>query len=171
MLNRELHDLNDIVKLALIFMENRIKTKDISLRKKLTSNLPKVQVNANDIFLVIVNLLTNAFNSMPNGGKLLIESQCCNEHDIYVQFSISDTGCGIEKNEMDKIFEPFFTMKADGEGNGNGNENGLGLTIGKMIIENHNGKIKVSSSLGKGTTFTVCFPAEVSLQRQIIILN
>ncbi len=166
MLNRELHDLNDIVKLALIFMENRIKTKDISLRKKLTSNLPKVQVNANDIFLVIVNLLTNAFNSMPNGGKLLIESQCCNEHDIYVQFSISDTGCGIEKNEMDKIFEPFFTMKADGEGNGNGNENGLGLTIGKMIIENHNGKIKVASSSGKGTTFTVFFPA-----RQIIMLN
>jgi signal transduction histidine kinase len=167
MLNRELHDLNDIVKLALIFMENRTKTKHISLRKKLTSNLPKVQVNANDIFLVIVNLLTNAFNSMPNGGKLLIESQCCNEHDTYVQFSISDTGCGIEKNEMDKIFEPFFTMKADGEGNGNG----LGLTIGKMIIENHNGKIKVVSSLGEGTTFTVCFPAEVSLQRQIIILN
>ncbi|MEE9604986.1 MAG: ATP-binding protein [Candidatus Scalindua sp.] len=73
----------------------------------------------------------------------------------------------MKKNEMDKIFEPFFTMKADGEGNGNG----LGLTIGKMIIENHNGKIKVASSLGKGTTFTVCFPAEVSLQRQIIILN
>ncbi|MEE9604985.1 MAG: ATP-binding protein [Candidatus Scalindua sp.] len=97
MLNRELHDLNDIVKLALIFMENRIKTEHISLRKKLTSNLLKVQVNANDIFLVIVNLLTNAFNSMPNGGKLLIESQCGNEHDTYVQFSISDTGCGIEK--------------------------------------------------------------------------
>ncbi len=173
MLNRELQDLNDIVKLALIFMENRIKTEHISLRKKLTSNLPKVQVNANDIFLVIVNLLTNAFNSMPNGGKLLIESQCCNEHDTYVQFSISDTGCGIEKNEMDKIFEPFFTMKADGEGKGKGKGKGnsLGLTIGKMIIENHNGKIKVASSLGKGTTFTVCFPAEVSLQRQIIILN
>ncbi len=75
----------------------------------------------------------------------------------------------LKKNEMDKIFEPFFTMKADGEGKGKGNS--LGLTIGKMIIENHNGKIKVASSLGKGTTFTVCFPAEVSLQRQIIILN
>ncbi len=162
MLNRELHDLNDIVKLALIFMENRTKTKHISLRKKLTSNLPKVQVNANDIFLVIVNLLTNAFNSMPNGGKLLIESQCCNEHDTYVQFSISDTGCGIEKNEIDKIYDPFFTIKSDGNGNGNG----LGLTTCKTIIENHNGKIKVASSLGKGTTFTVCFPA-----RQIIMLN
>ncbi len=141
-----------------------MKTEHVSLRKKLTSNLPKVQVNANDIFLVIVNLLTNAFNSMPNGGKLLIESKCYKGRDTSVQFSISDTGCGIEKNEIDKIYDPFFTIKSDGEGNGNGN--GLGLTICKTIIENHCGKIKVVSSSGKGTTFTVCFPA-----RQIIMLN
>jgi signal transduction histidine kinase len=153
MSNCKLHDLNDILKSALIFMEHRIKTEDISLRKKFVLNLPRIQVNADDIFLVIVNLLGNAFDSMPKGGKLLIESQCCKEHDACVQFSISDTGCGIGKNEMGKIFDPFFTINADGA------RNGLGLTISKTIIENHNGNIKVASSLGKGTTFTVCFPA------------
>ncbi len=141
-------------------MEYRMKTEHVSLRKKLTSNIPKVQVNANDVFLVIVNLLTNAFNSMPNGGKLLIESKCYKGRDTCVQFSISDTGCGIEKNEIDKIYDPFFTIKAGRK------RNGLGLTICQTIIENHNGKIKVVSSLGEGTTFTVCFPA-----RQIIMLN
>jgi signal transduction histidine kinase len=83
----------------------------------------------------------------------LIESQCCKEHDACVQFFISDTGCGIEKNKIDKIFDPFFTINADGA------RNGLGLTISKTIIEKHSGKIKVVSSLGKGTTITVCFPA------------
>ncbi|MFQ5712433.1 MAG: sensor histidine kinase [Candidatus Scalinduaceae bacterium] len=160
MLNHKLHDLNNIIKSALIFMEYRIKTEHISLRKKFTPNIPKVRVNADDIFLVIVNLLTNAFDSMPNGGKLSIESKCYLGRDTCVQFSISDTGCGIEKNEIDKIYNPFFTIKAGRE------RNGLGLTICKTIIENHCGKIKVVSSLGKGTTFTVCFPA-----RQIIMLN
>ena len=160
MLNRKLHDLNNIIKSVLIFMEYRIKTEHISLRKKFPPNLPKVQVNADDIFLVIVNLLTNAFDSMPKGGKLLIESQCYQGRDTCVEFSISDTGCGIEKNEIDKIFEPFFTIKADRK------RNGLGLATSKAIMENHCGKIKVVSSLGKGTTVTICFPA-----RQIIMLN
>ncbi len=160
MLNHKLHDLNNIIKSALIFMEYRIKTEHVSLRKKFTPNIPKVQVNADDIFLVIVNLLTNAFDSMPKGGKLLIESKCYKGRDTCVQFSISDTGCGIEKNEIDKIYDPFFTIKAGRK------RNGLGLTICQTIIENHNGKIKVVSSLGEGTTFTVCFPA-----RQIIMLN
>jgi signal transduction histidine kinase len=160
MLNHKLHDLNNIIKSALVFMEYRIKTEHVSLRKKFTPNIPKVQVNADDIFLVIVNLLTNAFSIMPNGGKLLIESKCYKGRDTCVQFSISDTGCGIEKNEIDKIYDPFFTIKAGRK------RNGLGLTICQTIIENHCGKIKVVSSLGEGTTFTVCFPA-----RQIIMLN
>ena len=150
----KLHDLNEVIKSALIFMEHRIETKHISLRKKLTPNLSRVKINADDVFLVIVNLLANAFDSMPRGGNLLIESQCCKEHDACVQFSISDTGCGIGKNEIDKIFDPFFTMKAAKR------KNGLGLTISKTIIENHSGKIKVESLLGKGTAFTVCFPVK-----------
>ncbi len=150
----KLHDLNEVIKSALIFMEHRIETKHISLRKKLTPNLSRVKINADDVFLVIVNILSNAFDSMPRGGNLLIESQCCKEHDACVQFSISDTGCGIGKNEIDKIFDPFFTMKAAKR------KNGLGLTISKTIIENHSGKIKVESLLGKGTAFTVCFPVK-----------
>jgi signal transduction histidine kinase len=160
MLNRELQDLNNIIKSALIFMEYRMKTEHVSLRKKFTPSIPKVQVNADDIFLVIVNLLTNAFDSMPKGGKLLIESKYYKGRNTCVQFSISDTGCGIEKNEIDKIYDPFFTIKAGRK------RNGLGLTICQTIIENHCGKIKVVSSLGEGATFTVCFPA-----RQIIMLN
>jgi len=120
---------------------------------KLTPNLPKVRVNADDTSLVIVNLLTNALDSMPNGGKLLIESRHCKEHDSYVQISISDTGYGIKKNKMDKIFWPFFTTKDEGKGIG------VGLAISKRIIEDYGGKINVASIQGRGTTITLCLPA------------
>lgn len=152
MSNHELHDFNKIIKSSLKYLKNEIKTEQISLQKKFTPNLPKVLANTDDISLMIVNLLTNALDSMSNGGKLLIESKYCVEHESCVQLSISDTGFGIKKNKMDKIFYPFFTTKDEREGIG------LGLAISKKIIEDHSGKIKVSSSSGIGTTFTVCFP-------------
>ncbi len=146
------HNLNDIVKESLIFMEHRIEDENISLQKRFAPNLPKVYVDVDNVSQVIINLLANAFDSMPNGGKLLIESQLCKEHESCVQFLISDTGYGIKKDEVDKIFDPFFSTKGNGKGIG------LGLAISKRIMEDHAGNITVASSSGKGTTFAVCFP-------------
>ena len=102
--NRKLMDLNDLLNLSQKNIEHMEKSENISLQKKLTPNLPKVRVNVDDISFVIGNLLTNALDSMPNGGKLLIESKYCKEHDSCVQISVSDTGYGIKKNKKDKIF-------------------------------------------------------------------
>ncbi|MBO1225103.1 MAG: PAS domain S-box protein [Candidatus Scalindua sediminis] len=146
------HDLNDIVKESLIFMEHRIEDENISLQKRFAPNLPKVYVDVDNVSQVIINLLANAFDSMPNGGKLLIESKLCKDHDSCVQFLISDTGYGIKKDEVDKIFDPFFSTKGNSKGIG------LGLAISKRIMEDHGGNIRVASSSGKGTTFAVCFP-------------
>ncbi|MHC4181723.1 MAG: sensor histidine kinase [Planctomycetota bacterium] len=146
----KLQDLNVLIRSSLKNCEIFNKTERISLQKKLTPNLPKIRVNADDISIVIVNLLTNALESMPNGGKLLIESRCCKEHDSCVQISISDTGHGIKSCEVDKIFDPFFTTKGDEKGVG------LGLAVSKRIIEDYGGKINVASTQGRGTTITLC---------------
>ena len=108
-------DLNDLVNMSQKNIEHMEKSENISLHKRFTSNLPKVQVNGAEIRLVIVNLLTNALDSMPNGGKLLIESKYCKEHDSCVQFSISDTGYGIKEDKMDKFFIPFLQQKVRGK--------------------------------------------------------
>ncbi len=153
------YNLNDIIKESLIFMEHRIENENISLQKRFTPNLPPVYVDVDNVSQVIINLLANAFDSMPNGGKLLIESQLCKEHESCVQFLITDTGYGIKKDEVDKIFDPFFSTKGNGKGIG------LGLAISKRIMEDHGGNIRVASSSGKGTTFAVCFPTGNSEER------
>jgi signal transduction histidine kinase len=149
----KLQDLNVLIRSSLKNCGIFKKTEHISLQKKLTPNLPRVRVNVDDISFVIGNLLTNALDSMPNGGKLLIESKYCKEHDSCVQISVSDTGYGIKKNKKDKIFWPFFTTKGEGKGIG------LGLAISKRIIEDYGGKINVASTQGRGTTITLCLPA------------
>lgn len=151
-LNMSYHDLNNIIESSLIFMEHRMENEKISLQKKLALKLPEVYVDFDNISQVVINLLANAFDSMPDGGQLLIESGFCNEHDSYVQFSISDTGYGINKGEVDKIFDPFYTTKDKGKGIG------IGLAISKRIIEDHGGNIRVECSSGEGTTFTVYIP-------------
>ncbi len=152
----KLQDLNVLIRSSLKNCVIFNKTEHISLQKKLTPNLPKIRVNADDTSIVIVNLLTNALDSMPNGGKLLIESKYCKEHDSCVQISISDTGYGIKRCDVDKIFDPFFTTKGEEKGIG------LGLAISKKIIEDYGGKINVASTQGRGTTITLCLYLQYS---------
>jgi PAS domain S-box-containing protein len=153
-LNMAYHDLNNIIESSLIFMEYRMENEKISLQKKLASKLPKVYVDFDNISQVIINLMANALDSMPDGGKLLIESKLCKNHDSCVQFSLTDTGYGIKKDGVDEIFNPFFTTKGKDKGIG------IGLAISKRIIADHDGKIRVASSSGEGTTFTVCLPVK-----------
>ncbi len=141
------------------------KTKHISLQKRLTPNLPQVRVNDDDTSFVIVNLLTNVLDSMPNDGELLVESRYCKEHDSCVQISISDTGNGIKRCEVDKMFDPFFTTKGEEKGIG------LGLAMSKKIIEDYGGKINVASTQGRGTTITLCLPAVCKSAKQRVVGN
>jgi PAS domain S-box-containing protein len=106
-----------------------------------------IKMDENKINRVFVNLVKNAFDAMPNGGKLEITSR---QNGGYVDFAFADTGTGMSEDIMAKIFTPLFTTKAQGMG--------LGLAICKRMIEAHNGKISVQSKVNQGTTFTVSLP-------------
>ncbi|HMK94040.1 MAG TPA: ATP-binding protein [Candidatus Limnocylindrales bacterium] len=112
-----------------------------------TQNFPMMLVDGDKIERVFINVIRNAIEAMPNGGTLEITS--CQDNGS-VEFGFADTGEGMSKDVMDKIFKPLFTTKTKGMG--------LGLAICKRIVEAHHGKITVQSALGKGTTFTVTLP-------------
>ena len=107
---------------------------------------------------VFMNLLSNAIDAMPKGGKLTVESKFIEENsrgdNKYVSIIFSDTGDGIDGEDVKKIFEPFFSTKKDGA------RIGIGLAICQQIIKNHNGFIEVKSDVGRGTTFYIRLPIE-----------
>ncbi|MFN3191978.1 MAG: two-component system sensor histidine kinase NtrB [Aureliella sp.] len=107
----------------------------------------QVQVDANQIPIVVRNLIRNARDAMPEGGKLTIS---VNDSDASSSFSVSDTGTGIPDDILAKLTEPMFTTKARGMG--------LGLAISKAIIGRNGGQLKIESQVGQGSTFTVLFP-------------
>lgn len=115
----------------------------------LTESDPRIKADIEKLNRVFVNLIKNAIDAMPYGGKLAIKSTGTNDN---VEFTFADTGMGMTKEQMGKIWAPFFTTKAKGMG--------LGLPICKGIIEAHKGYITVESMPGIGTTFTVTIPIE-----------
>jgi signal transduction histidine kinase len=124
--------------LSLVKVPNNIEVLDA------TNDEPKIRVDVEKMKRVFVNIIKNAIGAMSNGGKLTIASR---EKDGVLEVVFADTGNGMAKEVMEKIWTPFFTTKAKGMG--------LGLPICKRIIEAHGGNISVESTVGKGTTFTV----------------
>ncbi len=122
---------------------------NILLETELDPALPILAFDHSQLHRIFHNLLTNARQSMPDGGALQIRTSHDNE---FVRIAISDTGRGIAGEDLDKIFEPLFTTRTRGVG--------LGLSIVKDFIEKHGGAIEVESELGKGTTFTVRLPVK-----------
>jgi len=106
-----------------------------------------LQADAGQLRQVLINLIQNAADAMPSGGKLKIATQAINNH---LELTVSDTGSGISPALLPKIFDPFVTTKADG--------NGLGLAVVYSIIQTHRGSIRANSQPGRGTTFTVSLP-------------
>lgn len=149
-------------------MLERIIPKMISIELRLSPDLSLIKGDRAQIEQVIINLATNSRDAMPDGGKLLIETQnftmdktFCEKNKgakpgDYVLLKVSDTGQGIDPEVKDRIFEPFFTTKEAGKGTG------LGLPMIYGIVKNHGGYIKCESEKGKGTTFSIYFPAIIS---------
>ena len=126
---------------------------DIQVIKSLQDHLPFIRANKTEIRQLIWNVLMNAIQSMPNGGRVTIETGK-DTPDIsagqFLEIKISDNGQGIMEKDLGKIFEPFYTTREKGTG--------LGLAIVNRIVEGHAGKIKVDSRSGEGTTFTIWLP-------------
>ncbi len=142
-------NINDIIESALPLVSyHKLPTVNIEMEKDLAEGLPVVKGDLNQLQEVFVNLFLNAYQAMPQGGKLSIKTS--NFQNLYAQIKISDTGCGISPQNLKNIFMPFFSTKKDGTG--------LGLSVCYNIIRNHNGYIDIESQVNRGTTFTIKLP-------------
>jgi signal transduction histidine kinase len=119
----------------------------------LTENTPTIKVDVDRMKRAFINLIKNAVDAMPDGGKLTITSEKANDK---VKIAFADTGMGISEENLKKLFGPLFTTKAKGMG--------LGLAICKRVVEAHGGTISVESVVGKGTVFTIIIPTEPKLE-------
>jgi len=124
---------------------------NVDVINKVDANLPEVEIDADQIRQVFVNIATNAIQAIPEGGKLTIDAR---KGDKFLEVTISDTGDGISEDVIGKIFDPLFTTRAKGIG--------LGLAVCKSIIERHGGAIGVESKVGEGATFTVKLPLKAN---------
>jgi signal transduction histidine kinase len=149
---REVTDLVTLVEEALILTEKDLSKHRVQVEKRFHGR-PTVMAVPGQIEQILVNLVINARQAMPNGGRLRIEVR---EATDVVEVRISDTGVGIPPDHLRQIFEPFFTTK-DPDEYGRGGT-GLGLSVCRQIIEQHHGRIRVESVVGKGSTFTVKLP-------------
>jgi two-component system NtrC family sensor kinase len=145
------YDLNVLVERALAVVRHRLELQQVTIDIHLDPNLPKLACDEGQIQQVLLVLLVNAAEAMPDGGCLRIGSGVRSE-PAQVFVSVADTGMGIPKDVMPHIFEPFFTTKADGQGSG------LGLAIAHGIIAQHGGEIAVKSEAGKGAEFVIALP-------------
>ncbi|MBI5740559.1 MAG: PAS domain S-box protein [Nitrospirae bacterium] len=124
--------------------------------EKLFADVPRMMVDMDKIREVINNILTNAIDAMPQGGVLTVSAQMeVRNEKPYLNITISDTGEGIPEDKLKMVFEPFFTTKVSEHGTG------LGLAISKKIIEDHGGRIRLESSVGKGSAFSLYIPYRV----------
>lgn len=147
--------LNQCVESALVIGKNAIKDKAKVVTR--FDDVPPVACSPSQINQVFLNLVTNAAQAMEDRGAILIKSYY---DDEFVHVSVHDNGKGMPKEVIDRIFDPFFTTKPVGEGTG------LGLAICYQIVEQHGGKIRVASEVGKGTKFVVSLPrSEAALSK------
>jgi two-component system sensor histidine kinase AtoS len=143
-------DLNELLLRILQLMSVPISQAGVEVVQRLCPTLPKIEADNKQIEQVLKNIVLNALQAMPEGGKLYIETRERNGSGNWVEMSISDTGMGILQDKLEKIFVPFFTTKTKGTG--------LGLSVVRKIVENHRGKIEVNSTPNEGTTFRVVLP-------------
>jgi len=140
------YNLNDIIEELYPILSADANIKGHFIDLELDQELPDLLLNKKEIKQLILNLTRNSTESMSNSGRLLILTK---KFDDEVELQISDTGCGIPKPILKKIFEPFYTTKEGGTG--------LGLAVSKSIVEKHNGKIIIISTENVGTTFIIKF--------------
>jgi signal transduction histidine kinase len=148
-------DLVQLIEDTLVLLEREMNKYRITVEKQFKP-VPQARVNGNQIQQVLLNLLINARQAMPGGGRLLIKILHDEENDT-VDLVVRDYGCGIPAEKLPRIFEPFYTTKSGPDSSGKGGT-GLGLSLCRDIIEAHHGRIRVDSTVGKGTAFTLKLP-------------
>jgi signal transduction histidine kinase len=148
----EAEDVNTILDSIVLLVSSGIKKKHIHIVKDFSANLPLVLIDREQIKQVFLNLLLNAIDATEENGKITVKTRAYikSNQEHYIQIEFTDTGCGILAENLESIFNPFFTTKHKGSG--------LGLSISNQIIQEHKGYIDVESQPNKGSSFYVNLP-------------
>jgi signal transduction histidine kinase len=150
-------DLNATMRETLALLDYKIKAGNVKVAVQLDDRLPLTMADEKQIAQVFLNIINNAFQAMePRGGNLTIRSAKVGNQ---MEFSISDTGCGIPEEHLIKIFDPFFSTKGSGG-------TGLGLSVSHGLIKAHQGEINVKSKKGEGTTFIIKLPITKTVKKE-----
>jgi PAS domain S-box-containing protein len=139
--------LNDVVEKTVDLLRPEVENRGVTVKTKLARQLPATLVDEAQLQQVLVNLMKNAAQAMTTGGTLTLQTGETND-DVWV--SVTDTGGGIPQEQINRIFEPFYTTKKKGTG--------LGLMIVQRIVRAHGGRIELESQAGRGTTFRIWLP-------------
>ncbi|MFP6649928.1 MAG: ATP-binding protein [Pirellulaceae bacterium] len=148
-------NLGQIFQESLILLEREMTKYRIRLDKQF-EDVPEAMANGNQIQQVLLNLLINARQAMPDGGTILLKLSHDADNEMVVMV-VRDSGSGIPKDKLPRIFDRFYSTKDGPDESGKGGT-GLGLSACRNIIESHQGRIRVESSVGKGTQFTIMLP-------------
>lgn len=148
----EIVDLNEVLESVVALTRHKMELQDIYLSTDMYPKPLLVRGDVNQLQQCFLNLVFNAIEAMPEGGKLILLS-LLDEDKKNARIEIQDTGCGIHDENLDHIFDPFFTTKEEGSGTG------LGLSIVHGVVKTHGGEIEVKGQAGKGTSFILTFPA------------
>lgn len=148
-LELKMEELNSVILEVLSFLNQEIQNRNIELELALEKNLPPLLLDRNQFKQALYNIIRNSFQAMKESGVLRILTGCDETH-LWV--SIGDTGGGLSTDQFDKIFQPYFTTKSDG--------NGLGLLVVQRVVRGHGGEIMLESSEGKGLVFTIRLPRQ-----------
>ncbi len=141
-------NITDVLEKSLDLLKSDLKNKEIKVIRDYQQDLPSAMVNEREMYQVFVNIILNAVDSMEEGGTLELKCETvADDEGDWIRLHFSDTGCGIPEENLNRIFDRYFTTKQTGTG--------LGLAIVERIISVHNGKIDVNSEIGKGTTITI----------------
>src|SRR5271169_1844535 len=155
-MNREPSDLNAVIDRCVRLVQHQLTLKSIELHLNLNTDLPAVRCDHGQIEQVILALVMNAIDALPNGGNLSLTTRKAANCEGF-QIEVRDDVVGMPREVLARMFEPFFTTKEHGRGLG------LGLAISRNIVDRHGGRIEVASEPGHGTTFAVTLPLQSSV--------
>jgi signal transduction histidine kinase len=147
-------DIRDEIANAIDLIHQHLRKRQVAVVKELAAATPIIYADRQKLRQMFLNLLSNAGDAMPQGGKLTVRTtpMTLSDGKAAVKIEFADTGVGIPGDLLDKVMDPFFTTKAEGQGTG------LGLAICKRIVQEHQGSIQIQSEIRVGTTVAIVLP-------------